>query len=150
MIHEPRRRFTPRSDRLNEIGSGNADVPPILPPGRSARLSQETLVFENLELRPGECQALVDGRRIALTVREFQVLMALAERAGQVVDRPHIYRLVWGGEMKRRERSVDVFVRKVRIKLAAASPGWVYIHTHFGFGYRLTPEARIERDSLQR
>jgi DNA-binding response OmpR family regulator len=38
--------------------------------------------------------------------------------------------------MKRRDRSVDVFVRKLRTKLARASPDWAYIHTHFGVGYR--------------
>ena len=34
------------------------------------------------------------------------------------------------------DRSVDVFVRKLRKKLEAASPGWRYLHTHFGVGYR--------------
>jgi DNA-binding response OmpR family regulator len=42
--------------------------------------------------------------------------------------------------MKRRERAVDVHVRKIRNKLARTAPGWVYIHTHFGIGYRLSPE----------
>ena len=43
--------------------------------------------------------------------------------------------------MKRRDRSVDVFVRKVRNKLAVVSPQWIYIHTHFGIGYRFAPVA---------
>jgi DNA-binding winged helix-turn-helix (wHTH) protein len=38
------------------------------------------------------------------------------------------------------DRSVDVFVRKLRQKLERASPGWRYIHTHFGIGYRFAPE----------
>jgi hypothetical protein len=38
------------------------------------------------------------------------------------------------------DRSVDVFVRKVRLKLETASPDWSYIHTHFGVGYRFQPE----------
>ena len=38
------------------------------------------------------------------------------------------------------DRSVDVFVRKLRQKLEKASPGWRYIHTHFGVGYRFAPE----------
>ncbi len=101
----------------------------------------EAIVFANLELRPGEYQALVDGRRIGLTVREFQVLHALAEDEDRVVRRAEIYRRVWGGEMKHRERAVDVFVRKVRNKLAVVAPEWAYIHTHFGIGYRFAPEA---------
>jgi DNA-binding response OmpR family regulator len=48
---------------------------------------------------------------------------------------------MWGGEMPRRDRSVDVLVRKVRGKLEVAAPDWRYIHTHFGIGYRFTPEA---------
>ena len=42
--------------------------------------------------------------------------------------------------MRPRDRSVDVYVRKLRVKLDAALPGWTFIHTHFGFGYRLAAE----------
>jgi DNA-binding response OmpR family regulator len=94
------------------------------------------LVHGNLEIRPDEIQVLADGRRVGLTVREFQVFMILAEREDRVVRRAEIYGQVWGGEMKRRDRSVDVFVRKLRTKLARAAPDWAYIHTHFGVGYR--------------
>ncbi len=103
---------------------------PAQPRGSSA------LLHGNLEIRPDEIQALVEGRRVGLTVREFQVLLALAQREDRVMRRGDIYSQVWGGEMKRRDRSVDVFVRKVRTKLAQAAPGWTYIHTHFGVGYR--------------
>jgi DNA-binding response OmpR family regulator len=96
----------------------------------------QTLLLGNLEIRPEEVQALADGRRVGLTVREFQVLLVLALREDRVVRRADIYGGVWGGEMKHRDRSVDVFVRKVRNKLAQAAPGWAYIHTHFGVGYR--------------
>jgi DNA-binding response OmpR family regulator len=94
------------------------------------------LFFGHLEIRPDELQALVDGLRVGLTVREFQVLLVLAQREDHVVRRTDIYAQVWGGEMKKRDRSVDVFVRKVRNKLARATPDWTYIHTHFGVGYR--------------
>jgi DNA-binding response OmpR family regulator len=93
-------------------------------------------VYGNLEIRPDEIQALADGRRVGLTVREFQVLLVLAQREDRVVRRADIYGEVWGGDMKHRDRSVDVFVRKVRNKLAQAAPAWTYIHTHFGVGYR--------------
>ncbi len=94
------------------------------------------IVHGNLEIRPDEIQVIADGRRVGLTVREFQVFLVLAEREDRVVRRAEIYSHVWGGEMKRRDRSVDVFVRKLRTKLARAAPGWDYIHTHFGVGYR--------------
>jgi DNA-binding winged helix-turn-helix (wHTH) protein len=75
-----------------------------------------------------------------LTRREFELLHLLAEGRGQVLQREEIYQRVWGYEMARGDRSVDVFVRKVRSKLKALSPEWSYIHTHFGIGYRFQPE----------
>lgn len=94
----------------------------------------------NLEIRPAELQVLVDGRRAGLTVREFELFNMLAERLDSVVQRPEIYALMWGGEMQRRDRSVDVLVRKIRRKLEIVAPEWRYIHTHFGIGYRFSPE----------
>jgi DNA-binding response OmpR family regulator len=78
--------------------------------------------------------------RVDLTKREFQTFMVLAQRPDRVLTRPEIYSLIWGGYMAYRDRSVDVFVRKVRQKLAVCAPSWVYIHTHFGIGYRFSPE----------
>lgn len=103
--------------------------------------SPETcLQIANVEVRPAELQVLIDGGRTGLTVREFELFFLLAERVDSVVQRPEIYRLMWGGEMPRRDRSVDVLVRKVRAKLETTAPNWRYIHTHFGIGYRFTPE----------
>ncbi len=86
---------------------------------------------------------MIDGRRVPLTIREFEVLYALALHHDRVIKRAQIYELVWGATMKHRERAVDVFVRKVRIKLAEAAPDWLYVHTHFGIGYRFAPERRL-------
>ena len=102
--------------------------------------TREPLRIANLEIRSGEYQLLADGKRVGLTVREFQTFLVLAERPDRVVTRPEIYALVWGGQMAYRDRSVDVFVRKVRRKLSACAPNWVYVHTHFGVGYRFSPE----------
>jgi DNA-binding response OmpR family regulator len=94
----------------------------------------------NVEIRPAEFQVLIDERRVGLTVREFELFMLLAERLDAVVQRPEIYALMWGGEMPRRDRSVDVLIRRVRAKLEQVAPEWRYIHTHFGIGYRFSPE----------
>jgi DNA-binding response OmpR family regulator len=96
-----------------------------------------TLVGD-LEIWPGEYQVLVSGRRANLTIREFELFWALAQRADRVVSREELHRLVWGREYRRRDRSTDVCVRKVRLKLSAVSPGTSYIHTHFGVGYRFS------------
>ncbi len=116
--------------------SPESSFPDSPPDGEGPRAQ----IFGNLELRTDEMQALVAGTRVGLTVREFQVLAALAGREDRVMRRAEIYRQVWGGEMKHRDRAVDVFVRKVRTKLATVAPSWTYIHTHFGIGYRFAPE----------
>jgi DNA-binding response OmpR family regulator len=138
-----------RSLRSDEEGATEQESSAARPLAiaRPAKSSQPALTLGNLEIRPDEIQALADGRRVGLTVREFQVLLVLASREDRVVRRADIYGRVWGGEMKHRDRSVDVFVRKVRNKLAQAAPGWAYIHTHFGVGYRFTatpPQASSE------
>ena len=94
----------------------------------------------HLEIRPGENVALVRGRPLTLTVRELQLLTALAERADRIVARDELYSVVWSGELRSADRSVDVYVSKLRAKLERALPRWRYIHTHFGFGYRFAPE----------
>lgn len=103
--------------------------------------NQETLHAGPLEIRPGQRSALVDGRVLALTVRELELLVALARRAEQIVPREELYASVWDAPFRRCDRSVDVYVSKLRQKLEAALPEWRYIHTHFGFGYRFSPQA---------
>jgi DNA-binding response OmpR family regulator len=94
----------------------------------------------NLEILPTGLEVFASGRPLELTSREFQLLLALAERRNRVVPRPDLYELVWRRRMAYRDRSVDVFVRKLRLKLHTAAPKWAYIHTHFGVGYRFAPE----------
>ena len=72
--------------------------------------------------------------------REFELLHLLPEERGQVLERERIYQQVWGYAMAHGDRSVDVFIRKLRKKIEAASARWTYIHTHFGIGYRFEPE----------
>src|SRR5690349_8718200 len=93
-----------------------------------------------VEIRADQFQAFVSGASVELTRREFELIQLLAEAEGQVLQREEIYQRVWGYAMVHGDRSVDVFVRKLRSKLEKASPGWRYIHTHFGIGYRFAPE----------
>ena len=67
-----------------------------------------------------------------------------------MLERETIYQRVWGYAMAHGDRSVDVFIRKLRQKLEKHSPSWAYIHTHFGIGYRLDPEpAGIVKEELR-
>ena len=92
-----------------------------------------------LTIDPEQVQGFVDGRPVGLTPREFEVLYALARARGKPVPRERVYREVWGYEMTRGDRSVDVFVRKVRQKLVAACPEISFVQTHYGVGYRFEP-----------
>lgn len=97
----------------------------------------EVLALGELEVFPGAGLARVDGRPLMLSVREFGVLVALLRRAGRVVSREELYGEVWGASLRADDRSVDVYVHKLRVKLDAVLPGHRLIHTHFGFGYRV-------------
>jgi DNA-binding response OmpR family regulator len=114
---------------------------------------QGPLVAGELEIRADQFQAFISGQSVGLTRREFELLQVLAEASGTVIEREDIYQRVWGYAMAHGDRSVDVFVRKLRRKLERLSAGWSYIHTHFGVGYRfeaqpITPgsEAEVERE----
>ena len=110
---------------------------------RRASTPQDTgpVVAGELEIRADQFQAFVGGQSLDLTRREFELLQLLAGSRGQVLQREDIYQRVWGYAMAHGDRSVDVFVRKLRQKIEQASPGWSYIHTHFGIGYRFDPES---------
>src|SRR5687768_6566061 len=108
----------------------------------SARVDSGPLVAGELEIRADQSQAFARSTSVDLTRREFEVLQLLAQAKGKVLQREEIYQAVWGYAMAHGDRSVDVFIRKVRQKLEKASPDWSYIHTHFGVGYRFDPEPR--------
>jgi DNA-binding response OmpR family regulator len=101
--------------------------------------SVQPVAAGELEIRADRFQAFVAGRSIDLTRREFELIALFAGAEGRVLEREEIYERVWGYAMARGDRSVDVFVRKLRQKLEAASPEWRYLHTHFGVGYRFDP-----------
>jgi DNA-binding response OmpR family regulator len=109
-----------------------------------ARVEAVPVTAGEVEIRSDQFQAFVAGQSIDLTRREFELIELLASAEGRVLEREEIYERVWGYAMARGDRSVDVFVRKLRQKLERASPGWRYIHTHFGIGYRFAAEPVVE------
>jgi DNA-binding response OmpR family regulator len=107
-----------------------------------AAATTEPVEVGEVQIRADQFQAYVSGRSVDLTRREFELIQLLADAEGRVLEREEIYQRVWGYAMARGDRSVDVFVRKLRQKLEKASPDWRYIHTHFGVGYRFAAEPR--------
>ena len=106
----------------------------------AAAYDGNVLQVGELEIRPDEGLVLAAGQVVPMSVRELGVLVALAGRTGRIVARAELYDLVWGGPLRDGDRSIDVYVHKVRVKLEEALPGWAFIHTHVGFGYRFSPE----------
>jgi DNA-binding response OmpR family regulator len=104
------------------------------------RVEKGPTVVGEVEIRADQFQAFVGGASVELTRREFELIQLLADAEGQVLQREEIYQRVWGYAMVHGDRSVDVFVRKLRSKLEKVSPEWRYIHTHFGIGYRFAAE----------
>lgn len=93
-----------------------------------------------LEVRPDEHAALVDGRPLSLTVRELQLLVTLWSNPQRILTRDELHTAVWGEPVRRDDRSVDVYVSRLRAKLGAALPDQKLIHTHNGIGYRFSPD----------
>ena len=100
----------------------------------------EILTAGELEIRPSEHLARARGRTLSLSVRELDLLAALARREGKIVAAKSCTRRCGERRLRGQDRSVDVYVHKLRTKLAVALPEWGFIHTHFGFGYRFQPE----------
>ncbi len=110
----------------------------------TAKTGREVLDVGPLQILPDEHLARAGGKALMLSIRELRLLTELARRADRIMAREELFSLVWGREMRRGDRSVDVYVRKLRVKLEQALPGWRFIHTHFGFGYRLSAERQSD------
>jgi DNA-binding response OmpR family regulator len=116
------------------------------PSGRTAEA--KPLMAGEVQILSDRFQAFVNDESLDLTRREFELIELLAAAEGRVLEREEIYSRLWGYTMVRGDRSVDVFVRKLRQKLEKASPRWRYIHTHFGIGYRFAAES-LDVDSVE-
>ena len=97
----------------------------------------EEIELEELRLDPRNVQAYVAGQSAELTPTEFRLLYALAEDAGRVLSRDELLQRVWGRRATHRDRTVDVFVRKLREKEDTRAPRHTFIQTRYGVGYKL-------------
>ena len=104
---------------------------------------EQTIDAGELSIRPDRFDAYSNGVAASLSRKEYELLYQLAVVGGRVLEREDIYQRVWGYTMARGDRSVDVFVRKLRHKLEQVSPHWHYVHTHFGVGYRFAAEPTV-------
>jgi DNA-binding response OmpR family regulator len=99
----------------------------------------EALDIEELRIDPRTVQAYVAGQSANLTPTEFRLLYALALEQGKVLTRGELLQKIWGRRQTRRDRTVDVFVRKLRDKIDRHTPEHAFVHTRYGVGYKLEP-----------
>jgi two-component system alkaline phosphatase synthesis response regulator PhoP len=102
----------------------------------------DAIEIEELRIDPREVQAFVDGHSAELTPTEFKLLYTLALDRGRVVTRDELLQKVWGRRETHRDRTVDVFVRRLRQKIDRVAPRHSFIQTRFGVGYKLEPEPK--------
>ena len=99
----------------------------------------EAIDIEELRIDPREVQAFVDGESAQLTPTEFRLLYQLALERGRVVTRDELLQKIWGRRETHRDRTVDVFVRRLRDKIDRRATRHTFIQTRYGVGYRLEP-----------
>jgi DNA-binding response OmpR family regulator len=96
----------------------------------------QVLRFGRLEIDEGAREARVDGQNVGLKPREYALLVALASNPGVALSRDTLLQRVWGFDFDGDERTVDVHVRRLRMRLEEEHQLASCLHTVHGFGYK--------------
>jgi len=102
---------------------------------RETLAEDRTIEIGDLVIEPKSFRVTVGGVQAKLRLKEFQLLLAMAKREGQLCTRQLLAEEVWGYEHMTSSRTIDVHVRRLRQAVEDLSE-YVYIHTVHGMGYR--------------
>lgn len=111
-------------------------------PREAEATHDDVIEIDGLRIDPDQVQAYVNGADAELTPTEFRLLYTLARERGRVLTRDDLLQRVWGRPATHRDRTVDVFVRRLREKIDRLSDTHTYIQTRYGVGYKLDPEPK--------
>ncbi len=103
----------------------------------------EDLVFPSLVIKPKAHVVKVNNQEINLTIKEYDLLLMLAKKPGQVFSRDDILERIWGYAFDKENRTVDVHIRTLRVKMKECGH---YIETVRGVGYKF--EVKDESEDI--
>jgi len=98
----------------------------------------EPILRGRLQLDPARHQVLWDGNPVSLTVTEFLILEALANRPGVVKSRNQLMDAAYSDDVFVDDRTIDSHIKRLRRKFRAVDPGFSAIDTLYGAGYSFT------------
>jgi DNA-binding response OmpR family regulator len=97
----------------------------------------DAIELEELLIEPRDVQAYIDGESAGLTPTEFKLLYTLALDPGRVATRDELLQKIWGRRETHRDRTVDVFVGRLRDKIDRRASKHTFVQTRYGVGYKL-------------
>jgi DNA-binding response OmpR family regulator len=100
-------------------------------------VQNDILQIGTLTIDPAACSALNNGKELALTAREFGILLYLAENKGRVISKERLYETVWGEDSHGSDNTIMVHIRHIREKLEANPASPEYLITMKGLGYKM-------------
>ena len=161
-IYTPIIMLTAKADELDkvlglEMGADDYVTKPFMPRELLARIRahlRRTSLYEKQEVAEGPIKVgpltideaardvSVAGRSIRLTPKEFDLLVVLAANAGRVMERDKLLEQVWGESLYLDSRTLDVHIRRLRLKVETEPSSPQHILTIPGVGYKLVAGAR--------
>jgi two-component system OmpR family response regulator len=117
---------------------------------KDLRLEGGTLMLGSFSIDPVTREAQVDGKRIELTPREFDLLYHFASHPGKVFSRMELLNAVWGYQHEGYEHTVNTHINRLRTKIEADPAQPVRILTVWGRGYKFDPLAPAPSGNVAR